>query len=127
ASGRAWVVAPDGTGLTCLFDVSDPGAFAWGPRGDRVVLGGLEVRGIGTDAARPPEVLSPGSLSWGRPVGKAIVFTDGSSLKKAPVGTDRIEDITPLENETYQEVVYHPSGLALAFVVEDSTGSAVGL
>ena len=25
AGGRAWAVAPDGAGLTCLFEVTDPG------------------------------------------------------------------------------------------------------
>src|SRR3989449_10349090 len=41
AQGRAWAVRPDGTGLTCLFKVSDPGPFLWGPQADRVLLGGL--------------------------------------------------------------------------------------
>ena len=36
--GRAWAVAADGTGLTCLFKVCDPGPYLWGPRADRVLL-----------------------------------------------------------------------------------------
>src|SRR5437016_5095423 len=45
AQGRAWAAAPDGAGLSCLFDAPDPGPFLWGPRADRVALGGLAVKG----------------------------------------------------------------------------------
>src|SRR5437867_6763213 len=33
AQGRAWAVASDGTGLTCMFRVDAPGPFSWGPKG----------------------------------------------------------------------------------------------
>jgi hypothetical protein len=39
AEGRAWVLDPSSGALTCLFEVTDPGPFAWGPLGDRVLLG----------------------------------------------------------------------------------------
>ena len=51
--GRAWATTPDGLRLWCLFEVRRPGPFLWGPRGDRVVLDGLEVRGVGTPVWRP--------------------------------------------------------------------------
>src|SRR5918999_1119768 len=47
ADGRAWATTTDGRRVWCLFEVRDPGPFLWGPRGDRVVLDGLEVRGVG--------------------------------------------------------------------------------
>jgi hypothetical protein len=125
AGERAWAVAPDGTGLVCLFDVTDPGSFAWGPKGDRVALGGLAVRGVGTTASRPAAALSPEFLSWGRPTGKAVAFSVGPKLEKAVVGSDDVEDITPLNGVSYREVAYHPSGLAIAFVLNGAEGSAI--
>src|SRR4029453_6950133 len=55
AGGRAWATNADGRRLWCLFEVRHPGPFLWGPRGDRVVLDGLEVRGGGAPVwrARP--------------------------------------------------------------------------
>jgi len=126
-SGRAWAVTPDGAGLACLFEVADPGPFAWGPRADRVALDGLEVRGIGSAAARPAADVAPPYLSWGRPTGKAIVFSDGPKLEKALVGSDEIDEITPLQKVTFGQVAYHPSGLALAFEVDGADGSAIWL
>ena len=118
AQGRAWAATPGGAGLTCLFDAPDPGPFLWGPRADRVALGGLAVKGVGSRATRPPGSTEPTTLSWGRPTGLAIVFVDstGRHLEKAAVGSTRITDISDLEGATYADVVYHPSGLAIAFV-----------
>jgi hypothetical protein len=127
AEGRAWAVAPDGSGLTCVFEVSDPGSYAWGPKADRVVVGGLEVRGVGSTASRPSATLAPQYLSWGRPVGKALVFSAGGKLEKALVGTKKVDDISPLADVSYRDVAYHPSGLAIAFVIDGTRGSAIWL
>ena len=54
ADGRAWALDPDTGDLACLFDVEDAGPFAWGPQGDRVLLGGFEVRGVGDARREPP-------------------------------------------------------------------------
>jgi hypothetical protein len=136
AEGRAWAVAPNGSELTCLFKVADPGPFAWGPRADRVVVGGLEVRGVGVDVSRPAGSVDPPEVSWGRPEGLALVFIDpdGKRLEKARVGSTTFQDVTPAEEEghfpshadlAFQEVVYHPSGGAFGFVMTDFEGSAV--
>src|SRR5712692_2720329 len=128
AQGRAWAATPDGTALTCLFDITDPGPFLWGPRADRVLLGGLEVRGVGSTASRPTSSLKPTSVSWARPTGLAVAFVDpnGKELEKAVVGGSKIENVTPHPEEghfpaltdlTFQEVVYHPSGQAVGFVL----------
>jgi hypothetical protein len=128
-------VRPDGKGLTCLFEVSDPGPFEWGPRADRVLLGGLEVRGVGSKAARPAGSLQPSAPSWGRPTGLAVVFVDpqGKKLEKALVGSNKIEDVTPLGEDpfpaladvTFQQVVYHPSGGAFGILLTDRDGSTI--
>jgi hypothetical protein len=136
ADGRAWAVAPDGSGLTCVFKVTDPGLFEWGPRADRVVLGGLEVRGVGTEVSRPAGTVEPSEASWSRPKGQAVVFIDpqGKTIQKAEVGGATLQDVTPAEQEgrfpshadiAFQEVVYHPSGGAFGFVMTDVDGSAV--
>jgi len=124
AGGRAWTVRPEGTGLTCLFDVADPGPFVWGPQADRVLLAGLEIRGAGADVSRGPEPVEPTSSSWGRPTGKAVVFADpeGGKLEKILLDRAGIENISPLrgaiDHPTYRTVAYHPSGLAIGFVAE---------
>jgi hypothetical protein len=137
AQGRAWAAAPDGEGLTCLFEVADPGPFLWGPRADRVLLGGLEVRGVGSKASRPSSSLQPTSVSWARPTGLAVAFVDpnGRELEKAVVGSSKVENVTPHEEEgrfpsvadvTFEEVVYHPSGQAVGFVLTHRIdGSAI--
>jgi hypothetical protein len=139
AQGRAWAVSADGAGLTCLFEVNDPGPFLWGPRADRVLLGGLEVRGVGSNASRPGGSLQPSSVSWSRPTGVSVAFVDqgGKELEKALVGSSKIENVTPPEQEgtfpshadvTFQEVVYHPSGRAFGFVLTHRVdGSAIWL
>jgi hypothetical protein len=127
AGGRAWAVTPDGVGLTCLFDVSKPGPFTWGPLADRVLLADLAVQGVGSTAHRPAGAVDPAEASWGRPKGLAIAFVDpdGTRVEKTIVDSDRIEDVTPFDNVTYQSVTYHPSGLALGMVLTDSDGSSV--
>lgn len=120
AGGSAWAVRPDGSELACLFSVGDPGPFAWGPLGDRVVLSGLEIREQPDTLIRPPGSIELGPLSWGHPEGKAVVFVgdEGDSLEKALLGQKNILEISPFRKATYLNVTYHPSGLAVAFAVE---------
>jgi hypothetical protein len=127
AGGRAWAVTPEGTELACLFKVSDPGPFEWGPRADRVLMEGLAVRGVGSNAFRPPGAAQPTLFSWSRPKGTAVAFIDaqGTKVEEALVGSRSIQDVTPFDIATYQGVVYHPSGLALALVLTDPNGSQV--
>ena len=126
AEGRVWAVAPDDPStLTCLFDIDDAGIFSWGPRGDRVVLAGLEVRGVGTDVSRPPANLHPSYFSWSRPTGTTVVFSDQRqrTISRADLGSSGVRDITPLPDRTFGDIAYHPSGLAIAFVAKESDGT----
>ena len=126
AGGRAWAVAPDDpTTVTCLFEASDAGLFSWGPQGDRVVLAGLEVRGVGTDVSRPATDLRPSYFSWSRPTGTTVVFSDQRqrTISRADLGSSGTRDITPLPNMTFGDIAYHPSGLAIGFVAKARDGT----
>ena len=122
ASGHAWALNPNGTDLTCMFAVADPGPFRWGPLGDRALLAGLEVKGLG-DA---PSVAASGqrftAITWSRPTGKSIVYAagDGTSLEKVHLDGTRTQKVTPLGPSKYLGVAYHPSGEAFAFAVDQS-------
>jgi hypothetical protein len=127
SGGHAWALSPDGSRLTCLFDVTDPGPFLWGPLGDRALLGGFEVKGLPGALTLAGSDLQPGPTSWGRPTGKSIVLVsgDGAALEKVHLDGDPLEDITPLKESRYLSVAYHPSGLALAFSVQRGAAQSI--
>jgi hypothetical protein len=129
AVGRAWALDPTSGALTCLFEVSDPGPFAWGPLGDRVLLGGLHMEAIGGQTLRAPLDIQPGPSAWGHPMGTAVVFVsgDGTQLDKRYLDQKGIIDISPLHGVSYLSVIYHPSGLALAFVAERNGRQSIWL
>jgi len=120
AQGRAWALTADTARLFCLFEVRDPGPFLWGPRGDRVLLGGLEVRGVGSLASRTPLSVVPDSAAWTEPAGGDLVWVPqgGLNLERALLGTTEMRELTPLPGVTYHQVASHPSGRALAFTVD---------
>jgi hypothetical protein len=120
ASGHVWALDSESERLTCLFRVDRAGPLAWGPRGDRLLLGQLEVKSLGTAPSRPPGTVDPRLASWGRPIGKSIVFVGrhGHALLKAHPAGGGFLDVTPLRHVVYKRVVYHPSGLAFGFVVK---------
>jgi len=120
AGGNAWALDPDNGDATCLFPVPDPGPFSWNPRGDRALLSGLEIQSIGGKLLRVGSSSTSPVSSWGHPIGKAVVYISdsGTRLLKVYPGTQRHDDITPVGNVNYLNVIYHPSGLALAFVID---------
>jgi hypothetical protein len=129
AAGNAWAMSPNGADLTCLFAVGDAGPFAWGPLGDRVLLGSLEVKGV---AGGPSLAASEGDVAaadWSRPTGKTIVYAagSGSSLKKVQLNKAPTQDVTPVPSATYLSVAYHPSGEAFAFAINRSDGQSIWL
>jgi hypothetical protein len=104
-----------------MFEVDDPGPFAWGPQGDRVLLAGLEVRPVGFEALRHRATGETTDVfDWGHPVGTAIVFSSGEMPRpeKLYLEEDRIGTLRQLPRGTYFDVAYHPSGLALGFILE---------
>jgi hypothetical protein len=127
ANGSAWALEPKTGRVTCLFRVRRAGPFAWGPRGDRALLARLEVKGLAGAPHRPPTGVDPHVESWGRPIGKSIVFVGrgGRALLKAHPAGGGFLDVTPIRGVRYERVVYHPSGLAFAFVVRRGKHASV--
>lgn len=120
AEGHAWAMSPSGADLTCLFAIDDPGPFMWGPLGDRVLVGGLEVKGVAGGPSLAASGQSYEAITWSRPTGKSIVYAPpaDSRLTKAHLDGKRSQDVTPISSSAYLSVAYHPSGEAFAFVVE---------
>jgi hypothetical protein len=129
ALDRAWALDPESGDLSCLFPVEDAGPFAWGPQGDRVLLGGFEIRGVGGDAPDLPAIAtSVSAFDWGHPLGLAVAFSDGKGdPRKRFMDDGRLIGLPSLPPGEYLEVAYHPSGLALAFVVETPDGQEIWL
>ena len=127
AEGRAWAMDPVTHRLACLFTTSDPGPFAWGPQGDRVLLGNFQVRGL--NAAAPdlsPLGTQPATFDWGHPIGLAIVFAGGSGEpEKRFTDTGNVERLSALPSGTYLQIAYHPSGLALGFILERNAKQSI--
>ena len=120
AQGNAWALDPGNGDATCLFPAPDPEPFTWNPRGDRALLNGLEIESVDGHLLRSGSPSTTVVSSWGHPIGKAVVYISpsGTRLRKVYPGTQRRDDITPLAHVRYLNVVYHPSGLAIAFVVD---------
>ena len=127
AQGHAWAMSPAGAGLTCLFDVEDAGPFAWGPLGDRALLGGLEVKGVAGGPSISASNQANTTVTWSRPTGKTMVFAagDGTRLEKVHLDGAPIENVTPLPSSTYLRVAYHPSGEAFAYAVLRAEGQSI--
>jgi hypothetical protein len=122
AGGRAWAIDPDGVRLTCLFTVAEAGPFAWGPQADRVLLGGLEVRGVNPSAPSLPAETAgiPTAFDWGHPIGLAVVFVSpgDDTPQKRFMDDGHVDALDALPKGRYLDVAYHPSGLVLAFVID---------
>ncbi|MGZ5290647.1 MAG: hypothetical protein ACXWE5_14315, partial [Actinomycetota bacterium] len=129
AGGNAWALDPASEDLTCLFAAPDPGPFVWNPRGDRALLSGLAIESIQGRTLRTATTPTDPVSSWGHPIGKAIVSitANGRHLRKVYPGTQESDDVTPLDDVRYLNVIYHPSGLALAFVVDTDEGEEIWL
>jgi hypothetical protein len=129
AGGNAWALDPHTGEAACLFPAPEPGPFTWNPRGDRALLNGLQIESVGGKQLRAGTSTTSPVSSWGHPIGKAVVYISpsGTRLLKIYPGTQRRDDITPVARVHYLNVIYHPSGLALAFVVDTGDGQEIWL
>ena len=110
AEGRAWALDPETGSLACLFDVADPGPFAFGPQGDRVLLADMQVQGLGPKGPTwPPKGQTPTVFDWGHPLGLAIVYANGSGApEKRFMDDGHVERLQELPKGDYQAIAYHP-------------------
>lgn len=129
AEGRAWALDPSTGRLACLFQVKDPGPFTFGPQGDRVLLGGLQVQGLTSGAPTLPSIgSSPSVFDWGHPLGLAVVYADVPGVpEKRFMDDGHVERLSTLPKGTYQAIAYHPSGLALGFIVDEGARQGIWL
>jgi hypothetical protein len=129
ADGRAWVLDPETGVVACLFNVRKPGPFAFGPQGDRVLLGGLSVGDVDRQAAMwPPAGPTPTVFDWGHPLGLAVVYASPSGApEKRFMDDGSIEKLTDLPTGTYESIAYHPSGLALGLIVDQGQRQGIWL
>ncbi len=129
ADGRAWALDPKRDHLACLFRVRQPGSFAFGPQGDRVLLAGLSVQGVSGDAPSwPPSGPTPTVFDWGHPLGLAVVYASPSGApEKRFMDTGKTEQLSTLPGGTYESIAYHPSGLALGFIVDQGQRQGIWL
>jgi hypothetical protein len=128
AEGRAWALDPKSGDLSCLFRVEDPGSFAFGPQGDRVLLSDLQVRGVGPGTPTWPAkgAATPTVFGWGHPLGLAVVYADASGTPaKRFMDDGHVEKLGDLPKGTYQAIVYHPSGLALGFIIDEGNRQGI--
>ena len=95
AAGGAWALDPDSGRLTCMFEIGDPGPFAWGPQGDRVLLGEMTIRSLGgSDAVI--DAPQANVFDWGRPIGKSVVFREDAATRKYVLADDDLYDLTKM-------------------------------
>ena len=100
-----------------------PGAVRVGAAGRPRPPERLPVRGLGGAPDLLPVDESIGPFDWGHPIGRAIVFADDRGIpRKRFLPEGNLIRLTSLPPGNYLEVAYHPSGLALAFVVETPDG-----
>ena len=129
AEGRIWALDPHTGRLSCLLQSNDPGPFLWGPRGDRVLLGGFQVAGFGKAPSFPATGIHPAIEDWGHPIGIAIVFgqPDATHPQKFFLETNKTKTLRDLPAATYLDVAYHPTGLALGFILERAGSQSIWL
>ena len=120
AQGRLWALDPGSGELSCLLQNHDTGPFIWGPQGDRVLLGGMQVAGWHDAPSYPPTGVQPTIADWGHPLGLAVVYAepDATRLDKLFMDTHKTETLSGLPTGTYLAVAYHPTGLAIGFILE---------
>jgi hypothetical protein len=120
AQGRIWALDPNGGRLSCLLEDASPGPFLWGPLGDRVLLGGFRIAGLAHSHSYDADVPDPAIADWGHPVGIAIVYAapDATQPQKFFLEDDTTETLRDMPRASYLDIAYHPSGLALASIIE---------
>ena len=130
ARRACWALDPTTGTLPACSTSTDPGPFAFGPQGDRVLLADMQVQGLGPkEPTWPSKGSTPSVFDWGHPLGLAIVYANGARAQPAKRFMDdgHVERLSTLPAGTYQAIAYHPSGLALGFIVDEGDRQGIWL
>ena len=89
----------------------------------------MQVQGLSAKAPTwPPKGQTPGVFDWGHPLGLAIVYANGADTPlKRFMDDGKVERLSTLPAGTYQAIAYHPSGLALGFIVNEGERQGIWL
>jgi hypothetical protein len=128
AADHVWTLDPATFDIACVLDSASPEPFLWGPLGDRVLMGGFQVAGVlKSSPSLAATGVEPAVAAWGHPIGIAIVYSGNKVAKpqKLFLETGDVETLTDLPAARYLDVAYHPSGLALAFILERNGSQSI--
>jgi hypothetical protein len=129
AEGRLWALDPTTGVLACVLDNAASGSFLLGPQGNRVLLDGFQIAGWGTaPPAYPATGLQPAAVGWSRPQGTAIIYSNAGDTRPHMffLGTGHtIAMQGNLPAATYLEFAYHPTGLAIGYILKRQGSEAI--
>jgi hypothetical protein len=110
-----------------LLDNSQPGSFLWGPQGDRVLLDGFQVAGWGTAPSFAATGLQPSAVGWSRPHGTAMIFADQGATHPQMflLESGNTINLDSLPAATYLDFAYHPTGLAIGYILESKGSQSI--
>lgn len=93
------------------------------------MLAGLGISGVPSGAPTwPPVGQTPTVFDWGHPLGLAVVYASPSGApEKRFMDDGSVEKLTDLPKGTYESIAYHPSGLALGFIVDQGQRQGIWL
>jgi hypothetical protein len=118
--GRIWALDPNSGQLSCLMTAPDPGPFLWGPQGNRVILAGFQIAGWSSSPSFAATGLEPAAEGWSRPRGTAIILAKKNATRPEMFFTEtgHTKTMTLLPAATYLDFAYHPTGLAIGYILE---------
>jgi hypothetical protein len=128
AEDRLWALDPATGQLVCVLDHTAPGQFLLGPQGNRVLLDGFQIAGWGTAPPAYPAIgLHPAAVGWSRPQGTAIIYVNKGDLHPRMffLGTGHTITMSNLPAATYLEFAYHPTGLAIGYILKRHGSEAI--
>ena len=120
ALGRVWALDPSSGQLSCLLEAPDPGPFLLGPQGNRLLLNGFQIAGWNSSPSFPATGLDPAAVGWSRPQGTAIIYVKTGDVRPEMffLETGATKTLSALPQATYLEFSYHPTGLAIGYILE---------
>jgi hypothetical protein len=127
AGGHLWAMDPYFGDVTCVLNNAGSD-FLLGPQGNRALLDGFQVAGWGAEAPNLPATgVAPASVGWSRPQGTAIIYANKGVVRPDMyfLKTGHTIPMTRLPDATYLEFAYHPTGLAIGYILKRKGSEAI--